>query len=101
RLIDNEGHDQQRFLHVESRRMTLEQRGAPASACRARKPSTALLNASLRSPATMWSAPAMLSNSACGTKPRNAVTLSSLTTRLMLPRTSKVGRRRSEEHTSE
>ena len=43
--------------------------------------------------ATMWSAPAMLSNSACGTKPRNAVTLSSLTTRLMLPRTSKVGRR--------
>jgi hypothetical protein len=41
--------------------------------CFSRKAKVASLKASLRSPATMWSAPAMSANSACGTELQEVV----------------------------
>ncbi len=58
---------------------------------RSRNPTIASLNKSLRSPATMWPAPATLTYSACGTSSSNSCAPSSLSRSLTRPRTSSTG----------
>ena len=62
-----------------------------------RKSTTASVNASLRSPATMCPAPDTSTNSALGTSDRNDSTPSTVTTSLMRPRTSITGTRNSRQ----